>query len=94
MRCTFLKETFSLFGKITATGGKLLLRQPDQNRILTDTFNVTPRNDQLLLLFMAKKTVISGNDQSQNSGILPIKFKIAGISQADSVTQIDNFQFA
>ena len=46
--------------------------------------------DEYAALLAAEKPVSSRHHKCQDPGILPIKLKIAGISQAGPVTQIDD----
>ncbi len=71
---------------------KLLLRHFDENGILSDTFDLIPRNDQVVVPSKAKDPTTPADHQSKNSGILAIKFKITRIPKTRAVTQIDDLK--
>lgn len=78
----------------TDTTGKLLRRQLYQNGVLSNALDHMPRDDQIILLSPPEKAAASGNDQSKDSGVVSVEFKIAGISQARAVTQVDDLQIS
>ena len=65
MRCVLsLKKALAFLRMpIAAAGGKLLPGEFNQNGILSDALDVTPGNDQLILLLMAEKSAVPWYDQ-------------------------------
>ena len=78
----------------TDTTGKLLRRQLYQNGVLSNALDHMPRDDQIILLSPPEKAAASGNDQSKDPGVVSVKLKITGISQARAVTQVDDLQIS
>lgn len=70
---------------VTRIAGKLLLRKLYKNGIFADTFDLMPRNYQVLFPAKTKKAAGSVNDQSKDPGVLTVKFKIGRISKPCSV---------